>query len=121
LGAFFLTKTETLTNIFIEKEVFKTEKESSKKEEKEMPAEAKLLLEMIQKAGDKGVTREDMRNTPLGDLFMDPNGFDWLESHRKIECHARITEKDVVNTWFLWKEREGEELPGWLKKVLGIS
>lgn len=92
-----------------------------KKEKEEMPAEAKLLLEMIQKAGEKGVTREEMRNTPLGDLFTNPNGFDWLESHKRIECHTQIKGMDIINTWFLWKERGGEELPDWFKKTLGIS
>jgi len=115
-----LTKIKTLTNIFIEKEVFKIEKEASKKEE-EMPKEAKLLLEMVQKAGTKGVTREEMRNTPLGDLFKNPNGFNWLSAQEKIECHVCINGNDPINTWFLWKKIEGEEPPEYFKQVSSTS
>jgi len=89
-----------------------------KKKKEEMPAEAKLLLEMIQKAGEQGVTREEMRNTPLGDLFKNSRGSDWLEAHKKIECHAR----NLINTWFLYKERESaEELPECFKQTHSTS
>jgi len=83
-----------------------------------MPEKAKLLLEMIRKAGENGVTREEMRNTASGDLFLNPNGCDWLESQKKIKCHAQVKGTDIVNTWFLYKEKKGgEELPDCLRQA----
>lgn len=93
-----------------------------KKKEEKMPKEAKLLLEMVQKSGKQGVTREEMTNTPLGDLYTNPNGFDWLKAQKKIMPHVRIEENnDLVNAWVLYKEREGEELSEILKRISGSS
>lgn len=84
-----------------------------KKKEEEMPAEAKLLLEMIKKARENGVTREEMRNT---------SGFDWLLAHQKIMRHVRIEGNNLINAWVPWKEKEGaEELPEYLKQVHSTS
>ncbi len=86
-----------------------------------MPEEAKFLLEIIRKAGKKGVTREEMRNTQLGDLFLNPNAFDWLSAKKKIQCHVIIKGSQIINTWFLWKKRRGKEPSPDLKQALGIS
>jgi len=103
------------------------------KKEEEMPPEAKLLLEMMEKSGENGVSPEEMMNTPLGDLFHDPNGLKWIKDHKKwLEEHklkdgeevgnkVRITEKDLINSWVIRKKREGEEVSEILKRISGGS